>query len=52
MAVFDLSPDIEAFVSARVKMAKTSKIIVIVKAASKLYKTEQEVKVTIGGCGG
>lgn len=52
VAVFDLSPDVDAFVSARVKMAKTSEVIVVVKAQSKLYKAQKLVKVTIGGCGG
>jgi sulfur-oxidizing protein SoxY len=52
VAVFNLSPEIDTFVSARVKMAKTSQVIVIVKAESRLYKTQKLVKVTIGGCGG
>ena len=52
IAVFNLSPDIDAFVSARVKMAKTSQVTVIVKAESRLYKMQKLVKVTIGGCGG
>ena len=52
VAIFNLSPDIDAFVSARVKMAKTSQVTVIVKAESRLYKTQKLVKVTIGGCGG
>ncbi len=52
MAIFNLSPDMDAFVSARVKMAKTSQVIVVVKAQSRLYKIQKLVKVTIGGCGG
>lgn len=52
VAVFDLSPDVDAFVSARIKMAKTSDVIAVVKAQSTLYKAQQLVKVTIGGCGG
>ncbi len=52
VAIFNLSPNIDAFVSARVKMAKTSQVTVIVKAESRLYKTQKLVKVTIGGCGG
>jgi sulfur-oxidizing protein SoxY len=39
-------------VSNRLKMAKTSNIIVIVEAGGKLYSAAREVKVTIGGCGG
>ncbi|NOQ34312.1 MAG: thiosulfate oxidation carrier protein SoxY [Methylococcaceae bacterium] len=52
VAIFDLSPELDAFVSARVKMAKTSDVIAVVKTQSKLYKAQKLVKVTIGGCGG
>jgi sulfur-oxidizing protein SoxY len=51
-AVFNLSPNVEASVSTRLKMAETSDVIVIAKAEGKLYKTQQMVKVTVGGCGG
>jgi sulfur-oxidizing protein SoxY len=51
-AVFNLSPDVEAFVSTRLKIAETCNVIVVIKAAAQLYKTEQLVKVTQGGCGG
>jgi sulfur-oxidizing protein SoxY len=40
------------YVSARIKMGETQNVMAIVKAGGKLLKTEQEVKVTIGGCGG
>lgn len=40
------------YVSTRIKMGSTMNIIAIVKAGGKLLKAEQEVKVTIGGCGG
>ena len=36
----------------RIKMAKTSNVIVVVEAGGKLYSTNKEVKVTVGGCGG
>ena len=42
----------EAFVSTRIKMAKTGNVIGVVKADGKLYSATKEVKVTIGGCGG
>jgi sulfur-oxidizing protein SoxY len=51
-ALFDLSPDVEAFVSARLKIAETCDVIVVAKAAGQFYKTQQTVKVTLGGCGG
>ncbi len=40
------------YVSTRIKMAKTQNVVAVVKAGGKLYQAEQEVKVTIGGCGG
>ncbi|MBO1927746.1 thiosulfate oxidation carrier protein SoxY [Thiomicrorhabdus sp. 6S2-11] len=40
------------FVSTRIKMGETMNVIAIVNAGGKLLKAEQEVKVTIGGCGG
>lgn len=51
VASFDLA-DSEPFVSVRIKMAKTSNIVALVKSDGQLYKGTKEVKVTIGGCGG
>ncbi|WP_178862967.1 thiosulfate oxidation carrier protein SoxY [Thiomicrorhabdus cannonii] len=42
----------QGYVSTRIKMGETMNVIAIVKAGGKLFKAEQEVKVTIGGCGG
>ena len=42
----------ESVVTTRVKMAKTSNIVALVKADGKFYITAKEVKVTAGGCGG
>src|SRR5258706_11130129 len=39
-------------VANRIKMAKTSNVIVVVEAGGKIYSTTKEVKVTVGGCGG
>jgi sulfur-oxidizing protein SoxY len=39
-------------VANRIKMAKTSNVIVLVEAGGKLYSATKEVKVTVGGCGG
>ena len=49
---FMLGPGTEPFVSTRIKMAKTSEVIAVVKADGNLYTSRKEVKVTIGGCGG
>jgi len=51
-AQFTLAKNTDGFVSTRVKMGKTSKLNVIVKAGGKLHMASKEVKVTIGGCGG
>ena len=49
---FTLSGESEAYVSARIKMAETSDVIVIAKVGEGYYSKRQMVKVTIGGCGG
>jgi len=51
-ASFVLGKGAEGFVSTRIKMGKTSSVVAVVKAGGKLYSTDKEVKVTIGGCGG
>ena len=51
-STYMLSSDSEAFVSTRIRMAKTSDVIAVLKADGKLYSATKEVKVTIGGCGG
>lgn len=40
------------YVSTRIKMGQTMNVVAVAKAGGKLYKAQQEVKVTIGGCGG
>ncbi|MBI5782418.1 MAG: thiosulfate oxidation carrier protein SoxY [Gammaproteobacteria bacterium] len=42
----------EGYFSARMKMAQTSDVVTVVKAGGKLYTARQNVKVTVGGCGG
>jgi sulfur-oxidizing protein SoxY len=42
----------EGFFSARMKMGKTSDVKVVVKSGGKLYAATQQIKVTVGGCGG
>ena len=41
-----------ADISVRIRMAETSQVIALVEADGKLYRTDAQVKVTIGGCGG
>ena len=51
-ASFNLAASTDAFVKTRIKVAKTSSVIAVVKSGGKLYSAGREVKVTIGGCGG
>ncbi|NVK29930.1 MAG: thiosulfate oxidation carrier protein SoxY [Gammaproteobacteria bacterium] len=51
-AQFNMSEGMSADVTTRIKMRSTSNLIAVVKAGGKLYSTQKEVKVTIGGCGG
>jgi sulfur-oxidizing protein SoxY len=51
-ASFDLGPRSLPKISVRIKMGESSIVSAVVKADGKLYSTEKEVKVTIGGCGG
>jgi sulfur-oxidizing protein SoxY len=49
---FDFSQGAVPYVHLRVKMGESSPVRVVVAAGGKHYTTAQEVKVTIGGCGG
>src|ERR1700722_13786402 len=51
-AFYRIPPGTMPSVANRLKMAKTSDVIVIVEAGGKLYSATKEVKVTVGGCGG
>lgn len=51
-AVFKMGEGAKATAATRLKMGKTSDVIGLVKAGDKVYMAKQEVKVTIGGCGG
>ncbi len=51
-ATYHLSDRVEPKLSMRVKMAKTTDVVAVVKSDGKLYSAKRKVKVTIGGCGG
>ena len=51
-AYYRILPGTMPNVANRLKMAKTSNVIVLVEAGGKLYSATKEVKVTVGGCGG
>ena len=42
----------QGYFSARMKMGKTSDVQVVVKSGGKLHTASQQIKVTVGGCGG
>ena len=52
VAIFELEPNLEPYISTRIKMGESSKVRVLIRAGGKFYMATQEVKVTIGGCGG
>ncbi len=49
-AKFELSPDLEPFVSARLKIAESSAVAVIVETNEGFYSAGEKVIVTLGGC--
>lgn len=50
---FGIPPGTDPWVTTRVKMAETSRVIALVATADgNLYFTSKQVKVTLGGCGG
>jgi sulfur-oxidizing protein SoxY len=51
-SAYDLAKNTEGYVSTRIKMGKTSDVVAVVRSGGKLYSASQQVKVTIGGCGG
>ena len=51
-STFNLNQESIADVSVRVRMGQSTKVHAIVESGGKLHRKSQEVKVTIGGCGG
>ena len=51
-ADFEIPQGTDPWINTRVKMARTSRVIALVKADGKFYYNAKEVKVTLGGCGG
>ncbi|MFV1983036.1 MAG: thiosulfate oxidation carrier protein SoxY [Thiohalomonadales bacterium] len=51
-ASYVLSKQSDGVITGRIKMAKTSDVVAVVKAGGKLYTAKKSVKVTLGGCGG
>ncbi|WP_020561146.1 thiosulfate oxidation carrier protein SoxY [Thiofilum flexile] len=51
-ATFTLLEGTSPDVTTRIKMAKTAEVIAIVQAADGVHIAKQNIKVTLGGCGG
>jgi sulfur-oxidizing protein SoxY len=51
-ASYTLSKQSDGIITGRIKMAKTSDVIAVIKAGGKLHTAKKPVKVTMGGCGG
>jgi len=47
-----LTPDVDPYLSVRVKMGDSGHLIAVVKSDGKLFRAARAVKVTAGGCGG
>lgn len=53
VAVFNVTPEVEASFSTRSKMGQTSDVYAVaITADGKAHYAKKEVKVTLGGCGG
>lgn len=52
VAKFNFAGNGKGWLKTRIKMGGTGNVIAVVKADGKLYKASQEVKITVGGCGG
>lgn len=51
-AAFTMGEGAQAMASTRLKMGKTSDMVALVKTGDTAHMAKQEIKVTIGGCGG
>lgn len=47
-----LMPELETFLSARLKIASTSFVFALAETEREFFSVKKKVKVTIGGCGG
>lgn len=50
IADFVIPDGTDGYVSTRIKMAETARVIVVVKAGGKVYRAAKEVQITLGGC--
>ena len=52
VASFGIPAGTDGTVSTRVKMGQSSDVYALVKADGKFFMAKQEIKITLGGCGG
>lgn len=52
VASFNIPAGTEGSVTTRVKMGQSSDVYALVKADGKFFIAKQEIKITLGGCGG
>ncbi|QSA98216.1 thiosulfate oxidation carrier protein SoxY [Methylococcus sp. EFPC2] len=50
-ARFEITPELDPFVSLRIKMNESCDVIAVIRSADKYYATRRKVRVVIGGCG-
>ena len=50
-AAYQIPPGTDPRISSRLKLAKTTQVVAVVKSGDKLFSTAKPVKVTLGGCG-
>ncbi len=50
-AVFLLGPGVQANITTRIKMSRTSEVIAVAKVGDQYFSTTKEVQVIVGGCG-
>jgi sulfur-oxidizing protein SoxY len=51
-ATFELTPNVRHMLATRIRMGKSSDVIVVARAGDAYYAARKHIKVTIGGCGG
>jgi len=51
-SIYEFGPRGQPYVSQRIRMADTSKVVAVADSGGKLYWNSRKVRVTIGGCGG
>ncbi|HEX7389482.1 MAG TPA: thiosulfate oxidation carrier protein SoxY [Acidiphilium sp.] len=48
---YKIPPGTSPAISSRLKLAKTTKVVAVTESGGKLYSTDKQIKVTLGGCG-